>query len=83
MSSVTYHLRTTLLLSSTYFVVEVGEVHRFGTAEQLACWAGITPRFHELDRTARCGHISKEGCALVRWAAVEAVQRQCEPAVWP
>jgi hypothetical protein len=29
----------------------------------------------------RRGHISKEGCALVRWAAVEAVQRQCEPAV--
>ena len=29
----------------------------------------------------RRGHISKEGCQLVRWAAVEAVQRQCEPAV--
>ena len=27
------------------------------------------------------GHISKEGDTLVRWAAVEAIQRQCEPAV--
>ena len=27
------------------------------------------------------GHISKEGDPLVRWAAVEAIQRQCEPAV--
>jgi len=63
------------------FVVEIGDVHRFGTAEQLACWAGITPRHYESDRTVRRGHISKEGCALVRWAAVEAVQRQCEPAV--
>lgn len=25
------------------FVVEIGDVSRFGTAEQLACWAGITP----------------------------------------
>jgi transposase len=45
------------------FVVEIGEVHRFGTPEQLACWAGITPRHYESDRTVRRGHISKEGCA--------------------
>ncbi len=63
------------------FVAEIGDVTRFGTAEQLACWAGITPRHYESDRTVRRGHISKEGCALVRWAAVEAVQRQCEPVV--
>jgi transposase len=63
------------------FVVEIGDIHRFSTPDQLACWAGITPRHYESDRTVRRGHISKEGCALVRWAAVEAVQRQCEPAV--
>ena len=27
------------------------------------------------------GHISKEGDALIRWAAVEAIQRQTEPAI--
>lgn len=63
------------------FVVEIGDITRFGTPDQLACWAGMTPRHYESDRTVRRGHISKEGCALVRWAAVEAVQRQCEPAV--
>lgn len=63
------------------FVVEIGDVTRFGTADQVACWAGLTPRHYESDRTVRRGHISKEGCALVRWAAIEAVQRNCEPAV--
>jgi transposase len=63
------------------FVAEIGDITRFPTAAALACWAGITPRHFESDRTVRRGHISKEGCKLVRWAAVEAVQRSCEPAV--
>jgi transposase len=63
------------------FVVEIGDVHRFRNAAALTCWAGLTPRVHESDRRRRDGSISKEGCTLVRWAAVEAVQRQCEPAI--
>jgi transposase len=63
------------------FVVEIGDITRFDTADQLACWAGITPRHYESDRTVRRGHVSKEGCALVRWAAVEAIQQACEPTV--
>ena len=63
------------------FVAEIGDITRFKTADALACWAGITPRIYASDRTVRHGHVSKEGCALVRWAAVEAVQRQCEPSV--
>jgi transposase len=63
------------------FVAEIGDITRFKTADALACWAGITPRIYSSDRTMRHGHVSKEGCALVRWAAVEAVQRQCEPCV--
>lgn len=63
------------------FVVEIGDITRFGTADQLACWAGITPRHYVSDRTVRRGHVSKEGCALVRWAAVEAIQRAREPVV--
>jgi transposase len=61
-------------------VAEIGDVHRFASADQLACWAGLTPRHYASDRTIRRGHISKEGSVLVRWAVVEAVQRQCEPA---
>ncbi len=63
------------------FVVEIGDVSRFRTPAQLACWAGLTPRHSESDRTVRRGHISKEGSTLVRWAAIEAIQRQCEPQV--
>jgi transposase len=63
------------------FVAEIGDVSRFPSAGALSCWAGLTPRHHESDRTVRRGHISKEGCALVRWAAIEAIQRACEPSI--
>jgi transposase len=63
------------------FVAEIGDVSRFTNAAALCCWAGITPRHYESDKTVRRGHISKEGNTLVRWAAVEAVQRNCEPAI--
>jgi transposase len=57
------------------FVAEIGDVHRFDRAEQLACWAGLTPRHHESDRHVHRGHITKQGSRLVRWAAVESVQK--------
>ena len=63
------------------FVVEIGDIARFGGPEQLTCWAGLTPRHYESDLTVRRTNISKEGCALVRWAAVEAIQRQRDPRV--
>ena len=58
------------------FVAEIGDVTRFPTAGALCCWAGLTPRHYESDKTVHRGHISKEGDPLVRWAAVEAIQRQ-------
>ena len=63
------------------FVAEIGDGARFPTAGALCCWAGLTPRHYEPDKTVHRGHISKEGDILVRWAAVEAIQRQTEPAV--
>jgi transposase len=63
------------------FVAEIGDIGRFPTAGALCCWAGLTPRHYESDKTVHRGHISKEGDTLVRWAAVEAIQRQTEPAV--
>jgi transposase len=57
------------------FVAEVGEVSRFSTAPQLACWAGLTPKHHESDTHVRRGRITKQGSRLVRWAAVESVKR--------
>jgi len=57
------------------FVAEIGDIGRFRRAEQLASWAGLTPQHHESDTTVHRGPITKQGSRLVRWAAVEAVQR--------
>lgn len=56
------------------FLAEIGDVHRFGGPEQLACWAGLTPKHHESDTHVHRGRITKQGSRLVRWAAVESVQ---------
>ena len=56
------------------FVAEIGDVGRFSRPEQLASWAGMTPRHHQSDTTVRRGHITKQGSRLVRWAAVEAAK---------
>jgi transposase len=56
------------------FVAEIGDVTRFATAPQLACWAGLTPKHHESDNHVHRGSITKQGSRLVRWAAVESVQ---------
>jgi transposase len=55
-------------------VAEIGDVHRFPGPQQLASWAGLTPRHRESDTTVHRGRITKQGSRLVRWAAVEAVQ---------
>jgi transposase len=56
------------------FVAEIGDIGRFQRPEQLASWAGMTPRHHESDTTVRRGRITKQGSQLVRWAAVEAAK---------
>jgi len=56
------------------FVAEIGDVSRFHSAPQLACWAGLTPKHHESDTHVHRGRITKQGSRLVRWAAVESVQ---------
>jgi hypothetical protein len=35
----------------------------------------LTPRHRESDTVVHRGHITKQGSKLVRWAAIEAVQR--------
>jgi transposase len=57
------------------FVAEIGEVTRFPGPEQLCSWAGMTPKHRESDTKVHRGRITKQGNRLVRWAAVEAVQR--------
>ena len=57
------------------FTAEVGDITRFHTAAQLACWTGLTPKHHESDTHVHRGRITKQGSRLVRWAAVESVKR--------
>jgi transposase len=57
------------------FCAEIGDVRRFGGPTQLASWAGLTPRHRESDTKVHRGRITKQGPKLVRWAAIEAVQR--------
>ncbi len=62
-------------LLGAVFVAEIGDIGRFTRAGQLASWAGLTPKHHESDTHVHRGRITKQGSTLVRWAAVEAVQR--------
>src|SRR5437764_2401728 len=55
-------------------LAEIGDISRFGSARQLASWAGLTPTVRGSDRVAHCGHISKEGSAWLRWVLCEAAQ---------
>jgi hypothetical protein len=59
----------------TIFVAEIGDVHRFPNAAKLCSWAGMTPLHRESDAKVHRGRITKQGNNLVRWAAVEAVQK--------
>jgi transposase len=52
----------------------VGDISRFGSARQLASWAGLTPTVRGSDRVAHYGHISKEGSVWLRWVLCEAAQ---------
>ena len=44
------------------FVAEIGDIGRFDRPEQLASWAGLTPKHHESDTTVHRGRITKMGC---------------------
>ncbi len=55
-------------------VAEIGDVHRFTSADKLTCWAGLTPLHRESDTKVRRGRITKQGSKMVRWAMVESVQ---------
>jgi transposase len=57
-------------------VAEIGDIRRFSSPGQLASWAGLTPRHYESDTKVIRGHITKQGSSLLRWAVIEAVQRQ-------
>jgi transposase len=57
------------------FCAELGDVTRFTGAPAVCSWAGLTPKHRESDLHVRRLSITKQGSRLVRWAAIEAVQR--------
>jgi hypothetical protein len=57
-------------------VAEIGDITRFRRPEQLCCRAGLTPRHYESDTKVIRGHVTKQGSRLLRWAVIEAIQRQ-------
>lgn len=58
------------------FSAEIGDVARFSSPAALCSWAGLTPRHRESDVHVHRGQITKQGSRILRWAAVEAAQRQ-------
>ena len=57
------------------FVAEIGDVTRFPNPRKLCSWAGLTPKHHESDAKLWRGSITRQGSALVRWAAIEAISK--------
>jgi transposase len=56
-------------------VAELGDVTRFTGAPAVCSWAGLTPKHRESDLRVHRSQITKQGSRLVRWAAIEPVQR--------
>jgi transposase len=56
-------------------VAEIGDIDRFPSARHLCAWAGLTPTVRSSDAKARLGHISQLGSGALRWALIEAAQR--------
>jgi transposase len=55
------------------FVAEIGDVDRFPTAGALCCWAGLTPRHYESDKTQQLGAWWGAGACPLRQALVVGV----------
>jgi transposase len=51
---------------------EIGDIHRFTTAGQLASYAGLVPSVDASARRYRAGRITRRGSPWLRWALVEA-----------
>ncbi len=59
-------------------VAEIGDIARFPSARHLCAWAGLTPTVRSSDAKARLGHISHLGSGALRWALIEAAQKNTQ-----
>jgi transposase len=62
------------LISAMILLSAIGDVTRFGAAQQLVGYAGLGAGVHSSGKTDRTGRITKEGRRELRWVLVEAAQ---------
>jgi len=52
------------VFTALVLLAEIGDITRFGSARQLASWAGLTPTVRGSDRMVHHGHITRAGLGL-------------------
>jgi hypothetical protein len=62
------------LITAMVLLSAIGDVTRFGAAQQLVGYAGLGAGLHSSGKTVRTGRITKEGRRELRWVLVEAAQ---------
>jgi transposase len=62
------------LITAMVVLSAIGDVTRFGAAQQLVGYAGLGAGVHSSGKTHRTGRITKEGRRELRWVLVEAAQ---------
>ena len=62
------------LITAMILLSAIGDVTRFGAAQQLVGYAGLGAGIHSSGKTHRTGRITKEGRRELRWVLVEAAQ---------
>lgn len=62
---------------STVIALEIGDVSRFGGPENLASYAGTTPRVHASGGKVRYGRLRPDVNRYLKWAFVEAANVCC------
>ena len=63
------------LYSALLIIAEIGEPNRFTNPEQVAAYAGLTPRVRQSGDTDRRGRISKDGSRWLRWILGQAAMK--------
>ena len=58
-------------------LLEVGDVNRFSRAEQLAAYAGTTPRIYQSGQTKRYGQVRSDVNRYLKHSFVEAANAVC------
>ena len=58
-------------------VLEIGEIHRFPSAQHLASYCGTTPRVQQSGDKTRYGRLRPDVNHYLKWAFIEAAQSVC------